>query len=472
MMMLSEIAKAVDGTLIIDDMRLGADVRIESVDTDSRRIQAGQLFVGIRGERFDGNTFAAEALTLGAAAVMISDDKQAVSPAVLVADTRLALGKLAHYWRQQLPAPITAITGSNGKTTTKEMLSAILVAAVGDSVAVHATQGNFNNDIGLPLTLLKARAHHQQIVLEMGMNHLGEIAYLSNLAQPNVAVINNAGTAHIGELGSRKNIAQAKGEIFEGLTERGVAVINADDAFADYWRSLNPSRKVITFALKKPADITATYSEDAQTSQVNLTTPNGSVSFQLPILGVHNIYNALAASAAAVVLGIENQAIATGLAHFGGVHGRLEYKQGYNGAVLIDDTYNANPDSMKAAIDVLSHLNTTRIFVMGDMGELGTDAVAMHAALGAYAHEHQIQHFFSLGENSQHASNAFGSSAQHFTEVALLANHVKPLMKSGVTVLVKGSRYMKMERVVALLEAVNNQQQSTQEQTLGRATCC
>jgi UDP-N-acetylmuramoyl-tripeptide--D-alanyl-D-alanine ligase len=466
MMMLSDIAKAVGGTL------QGTDMRIESVDTDSRRIQAGQLFVGIQGERFDGNTFAAEALKLGATAVMISDATQAVSPAVLVTDTRLALGKLANYWRQQLHAPITAITGSNGKTTTKEMLNAILAAALGDGATVHATQGNLNNDIGMPLTLLKARAQHQQIVLEMGMNHLGEIAYLSNIAQPDVAVINNAGTAHIGELGSRENIAKAKGEIFEGLAEHGIAVINADDAFADYWRSLNPSRKVITFALKKSADITATYSEEAQSSKLSLTTPSGSVSFQLPILGVHNIYNALAASAAAVALGIENQSIAAGLASFGGVHGRLEYKQGYYGAVLIDDTYNANPDSMKAAIDVLSHLNTSRVFVMGDMGELGADAVAMHAAVGAYAREHNVHHFVTLGENSQHASNAFGSSAQHFKEVELLVKHLKALMKQGVTVLVKGSRFMKMERVVKLLEVSDAQKQSTQEQTLGRATCC
>lgn len=463
MMMLSEIAKAVGGQLI------GADVLVTSVDTDSRRIQPQQLFVAIKGERFDGNAFAADALKLGAAAVMISDETQPATPAVLVADTRLALGKLANYWRKQLRAQITAITGSNGKTTTKEMLNAILVAATGDSAAVHATQGNLNNDIGMPLTLLNARAHHQQVVLEMGMNHLGEIAYLSNIAQPNVAVINNAGTAHIGELGSRENIAKAKGEIYEGLTETGVAVINADDAFADYWRSLNPSRKVLTFALKKSADITATYIEEARSSKLNLTTPTGKVEFQLPILGVHNIYNALAASAAAVALGIENRFIAEGLASFGGVHGRLEYKQGMNGAVLIDDTYNANPDSMKAAIQVLSRLDTTRIFVMGDMGELGSDAPAMHAAIGSYAREHHIQHFFSLGEHSQQASLAFGETAQHFTDVDKLAKHIKPLMQSGVAVLIKGSRFMKMERVVKLLE-MNNSQQATQ--TLGRATCC
>jgi UDP-N-acetylmuramoyl-tripeptide--D-alanyl-D-alanine ligase len=466
MMMLSDIAKAVGGTM------LGADVLVTSVDTDSRRIQAKQLFVAIKGERFDGNTFAGEALKLGAAAVMISDQTQIVQPAVLVVDARLALGKLASYWRQQLHVPITAITGSNGKTTTKEMLNAILAASVGDSASVHATQGNLNNDIGLPLTLLKARTHHQQIVLEMGMNHLGEIAYLSNMVKPNVAVINNAGTAHIGELGSRENIAKAKGEIFEGLADAGVAVINADDAFADYWRSLNPARRIVTFGLQNAADITATFSEEAQSSQVSLTTPSGEVTFQLPILGRHNVYNALAASAAAVALGVDNASIAEGLANFGGVHGRLEYKQGLNEAVLIDDTYNANPDSMKAAIHVLSHLNTTRIFVMGDMGELGADAIAMHAAVGAYAREHNIQCFFTLGDNSQYASDAFGSGSQHFTDVELLAKHVATLMKNGVTVLVKGSRFMKMERVVTLLEPANHVPQPTHEQTLGRATCC
>lgn len=462
MMMLSEIAKAVGGQLH------GADVLVTSVDTDSRRIQPQQLFVAIKGERFDGNQFAQEALKLGAAAVLISDESQTARPAVLVNDTRLALGKLANYWRKQLRAPIAAITGSNGKTTTKEMLNAILVAASGDSAAVHATQGNLNNDIGMPLTLLNARANHQYIVLEMGMNHLGEIAYLSNIAQPNVAVIVNAGTAHIGELGSRENIAKAKGEIYEGLNDKGIAVINADDAFADYWRSLNPSRKVLTFALKTPADITATYIEQAQSSLVNLTTPNGKVEFQLPILGVHNIYNALAASAAAVALGVQNHHIAAGLGQFGGVHGRLEYKHGYNGAVLIDDSYNANPDSMKAAIQVLSRLDTTRVFVMGDMGELGADSLAMHAAVGAYAREYNIQHLFTLGEQSQQASQAFGGAAQHFTDVELLANAIKPLMREGVTVLIKGSRFMKMERVVKLLESESTKQATKR---LGGATC-
>lgn len=463
MMMLSDIATAVGGRLV------GADVRIESVDTDSRRILAKQLFVAIKGERFDGNTFAQEALNQGAAAVLISDEALHVQPAVLVSDTRLALGKLAHYWRQQLNAPVAAITGSNGKTTTKEMLLAILTVAAGSDVAVHATQGNLNNDIGMPLTLLKATAQHQYNVLEMGMNHLGEIAYLTHIAQPNVAVINNAGTAHIGELGSRENIAKAKGEIFEGLTTDGIAVINADDAFADYWRSLNASRKVITFALKGTADVTAQYTALANANQIKLTTPSGSVEFKLPILGVHNVYNALAASAAAVALGVSNAHIAQGLASFTGVHGRLEYKQGFNSAVLIDDTYNANPDSMKAAIHVLAHLDTTRVFVMGDMGELGADAAAMHRMVGEYAREHQVAHFFTLGDNSLQASLAFGAPAQHFNDVETLASHVKSLMKQGVTVLVKGSRFMKMERVVGLLVADTAHPKTNIE---GRATCC
>lgn len=462
MIMLSDIAKAVGGQL------LGADVLVMSVDTDSRRIQPQQLFVALKGERFDGNQFAQDALKLGAAAVMISDESQTARPAVLVNDTRLALGKLANAWRKTLATPIAAITGSNGKTTTKEMLHAILVAATEDSAAVHATQGNLNNDIGMPLTLLNARPNHRYIVLEMGMNHLGEIAYLSNIAQPTVAVIVNAGTAHIGELGSRENIAKAKGEIYEGLNDSGIAIINVDDVFASYWHSLNPTRKIVTFALNNEADVTATYTEEAHASNIHLTTPNGKVSFTLPIAGVHNVYNALAASAVAVALGVQNQAIASGLGQFGGVHGRLEYKQGLNGAVLIDDTYNANPDSMKAAIQVLSRLNTSRILVMGDMGELGSDAAAMHASMGTYAREHHIDYVFTLGEQSQHANQAFGEHAQHFTEVETLANAIKPLMGKGVTVLIKGSRFMRMERVVKLLES-DSTKPATQQ--LGGATC-
>lgn len=452
MMWLSEIAQVVHGQL------RGADMQVNSVGTDTRTISAQQLFVAIKGERFDGNQFATEALAKGAAAVLISDANSAASPAVLVADTRLALGQLAAHWRQQLTAPVAAITGSNGKTTTKEMLHAILAAATGDAACIHATYGNLNNDIGLPLTLLKARAQHQYLVLEMGMNHLGEIDYLTHIAKPNVAVINNAGMAHIGELGSRELIAQAKGEIFAGLAVDGVAVINADDRFADYWRALNTQRKVLTFGLSAPADVSAHYTENSANMQVQLTTPTGTVAFTLPVLGVHNLYNALAASTAAVALGIANASIAQGLSQFSGVKGRLQHKAGVNGAILIDDTYNANPDSMKAAIDVLSKLQGATLMVMGDMGELGADAAIMHAEVGRYAKAKGIHQLMTFGDLSAGAAKAFGANAQHFTDLDALVSAVKSHMQAGVAVLVKGSRFMRMERVVDLLEAGQTKQ--------------
>jgi UDP-N-acetylmuramoyl-tripeptide--D-alanyl-D-alanine ligase len=456
MMMLSEVVMAVNGKLH------GADVLIDSVGTDSRRIEKNQLFVAIKGERFDGNQFAGNAIAQGAAAVLISDDNYQARPAVIVNDSRLALGRLAQYWRNQTKSPVTAITGSNGKTTVKEMLSSILAISAGDINRIHATYGNLNNDIGLPLTLLKIRQSHAYIVVEMGMNHLGEIAYLTQIAQPDVAVINNAGTAHIGELGSRANIAKAKGEIFSGLSASGVAVINADDDFAEYWQSLNQHHRVLTFAIKHQADVTAQYKPYKNYTQVHLNTPSGTVDFKLHVLGEHNVYNALAASAAAIALGIDIQSIAKGLSVFNGVYGRLQQKHGISGAMLIDDTYNANPDSMKAAIDVLSQYAGTRIFVMGDMGELGSDGEVMHAEIGQYAREKGIERLVALGELTKHTCASFGAEATHFTELEKLVIYVKSLMNQHVTVLVKGSRFMQMERVVKMIEQVDQSYQ-TQE---------
>ena len=443
MMMLSDIAKAVGGQLI------GADVLCESVGSDSRHIAKKQLFVALKGEHFDGNSYALEAIKQGAAAVLVSDANTQARPAVVVPDTRLALGSLAKYWRNKFTLPLIGVTGSNGKTTVKEMLAAILTAA---NKNVLATQGNLNNDIGMPMTLLQLRKHHDVAVIEMGMNHLGEIDYLTHIAQPTVAVINNAGIAHIGELGSRENIARAKGEIFAGLTSNGVAVINADDDFADYWKSLNKNRKIITFGLQAQADVTASYQEIDGLSQTQLTTPTGSVSFTLGILGKHNVGNALAASACAVALGISNADIASGLSIAKTAKGRLQRKAGFNAAALIDDTYNANPDSMKAAIDVLALQKTSTIFVMGDMAELGVDAAQMHSEIGAYAKQKGIQALFTFGEHSQLASQTFGEHAQHFASIETLAKGLKQIMQANTTVLVKGSRFMQMERVVSLIE--------------------
>jgi len=447
MMQLAEAAAALNATL------LGADVAFASVGSDSRNIQVGQLFVAIKGENFDGNAFAAEAINKGAAAVMVSDAATAARPALLVKDTRLALGELAKYWRGKFSAPVIGVTGSNGKTTTKEMLTAILAAATGDVKKVHATYGNLNNDIGLPLTLLKIKPEHEYVVAEMGMNHLGEIDYLTHIARPNVAVINNANTAHIGELGSRENIARAKGEIFAGLQDDGTAVINADNDFAGYWQTLNTGRKVVTFGLQNDADVTATYQQQAGISLVNLTTPDGQVSFELKVEGVHNISNALAASATAYALGISNADIAKGLQSFGGVYGRLERKVAVNGAVLIDDTYNANPDSMKAAIDVLAKQAGEKLLVLGDMGELGADAQKMHAEIGAYAKAAGLATLYCLGQSSKEMVQAFGAGARHFDSPEAVAAAVLPQLNNDSTVLVKGSRFMRMERVVSLLVA-------------------
>ncbi len=451
MMMLSEIATALNASVI------GEDVKVLSVGTDSRAIASEQLFVAIKGEQFDGNTFASEAIKLGAAAALVSDKTVVVSPAVLVKDTRLALGELAHYWRQKFDLPVVAVTGSNGKTTVKEMIAAILTAAKGN---VLATKGNLNNDIGMPLTLLNLCAEHTHAVIEMGMNHLNEIRYLSNIACPQVAVINNAGTAHIGELGSREAIAQAKGEIFEGLAEDGIAVINADDAFCDYWHSLNQNRKVMTFGIDKKADVSATYQLFAAHTELQLKTPEGVVTFNMSALGKHNVSNALAASAVGVALGVANRDIAQGLSQFNGVQGRLRLHRGYQQAVVIDDTYNANPDSMKAAIDVLVAQRSKTIqkllFVMGDMAELGEAAANMHTQIGQYAKQKAVSNLLSFGNLSQLASKEFGTGGQHFDSLETLISELKADMQTDTCVLVKGSRSMKMERVVnALLNSDN-----------------
>ena len=445
MMRLSEAALATRGQLI------GADVEFCCVGTDSRAIKKGQLFVALKGENFDGHEYAAQSLEQGASAVLVSKASN-VSPAVVVEDTRLALGDLASHWRAKFDMPVVAITGSNGKTTVKEMLAAILKVATADDASVLATQGNLNNDIGLPMTILNLGKQHRYAVLEMGMNHTGELSYLSNLAKPNVALVNNAGTAHIGELGSLEAIANAKGEIFEGLADGGTAIINADDVFANLWKNLASKHQQVTFGLKAKADVTAKYELHAASSDLELIAPNGTVKFTLPAPGLHNVSNALAAASAALALNVLLENIATGLSNFAGVKGRLQTKQGFAGAKVIDDTYNANPMSMKAAIDVLKVSAGQRIFVMGDMAELGTDAASMHAEIGAYAKTAGIEKFYALGELTKNAVTSFGANAMHFETIEALAESLKNMMNAETTVLVKGSRSMRMERVVDAIQ--------------------
>ncbi|MGY1490199.1 UDP-N-acetylmuramoyl-tripeptide--D-alanyl-D-alanine ligase [Methylobacillus pratensis] len=444
MMYLSEIAKATGGTLI------GDDVLVQSVGTDSRKLEPAQLFGALKGERFDGHDYAQEVLNQGAAALLLSRAVGA-GPAVLVEDTRLALGQLAAYWRRKFNIPVAAITGSNGKTSVKEMLAAILRVAAGADDAVLATQGNLNNDIGLPLTLLRLRERHHYAAVEMGMNHVGEISYLTRIGHPDVALINNATAAHLGGLGSVEGVAKAKGEIFEGLADDGVAVINADDAFADLWQSLAGRHRIVRFGLNT-GDVTADYALHSEGSDLQLSTPAGERALRLPVPGLHNIRNALAATAVALSMGVPLDAVAEGLAGFAGVKGRLQRKPGRHGALLIDDTYNANPASMHAAIDVLASQPGKRLLVVGDMGELGENEAALHAELGAYAKAAGVDALHALGSLSAKAVQAYGSGASHHETVESLTASLLPELDADTTVLVKGSRFMRMERVVDLLQ--------------------
>ena len=452
MMRLSEAALATHGRVI------GRDAIFSSVGTDSRAAVPDQLFVALRGERFDGHDYIEQCLQQGAAAVMVEHAPDALVAGLLVPDTRLALGQLASYWRRKFDLPLAAITGSNGKTTVKEMLAHILRTATGDDTAVLATQGNLNNDIGMPLTLLKLRAEHRYAVAEMGMNHAGEISYLTRICRPTVALVNNATSAHLGGLGSVEAIAQAKGEIYEGLADDGVAIINADDVFAPLWNMLAAPRTVLKFGLEHMADVSADYHLEADCSQVRIKTPQGNVELRLNVPGLHNVRNALAAATAALAMDVPLDRIGQGLSEFGGVKGRLQYKRGRHGALVIDDTYNANPASMKAAIDVLAARPEKKLLVLGDMGELGDDAASMHAEIGAYAREAGIAALFALGELSLDTVRTFGNDGRHFTEMEALTAAILPEMDQNCAVLVKGSRFMRMERAVEAITEEERQQ--------------
>jgi UDP-N-acetylmuramoyl-tripeptide--D-alanyl-D-alanine ligase len=442
MLSLDDVAIATNGAL------QGSRVAISGVTTDSRRISAGDLFVALTGERFDGHEFVAEAIRRGAAAALVSRRVQGdlPIPQVLVDDTRLALGRLAASWRARFAMPLVALTGSNGKTTVKEMIAAILAAYCGSRDPVLATEGNLNNDIGMPLTLLRLRDSHRYAVIEMGMNHAGEIDYLTRIAKPDVALVNNAHRAHVGLLGDVAAVARAKGEIYAGLDDTGIALVNADDAFAEYWKGLNTGRRVVTFGLTPSADVHAS----VEGGQARFVTPVDAFALTLQVAGEHNLLNAVAACAAAHALEIPPHAIQAGLAGFAGVPGRLQRREGAHGLTIIDDTYNANPESMKAAIAVLAREPGRRVFAMGDMGELGDDAPAMHAEVGTYARTLGIDRLLAVGPDSAHAVKAFGAEGRHFPTVeALLEDAARE--RAPATILVKGSRFMRMERVADAL---------------------
>jgi UDP-N-acetylmuramoyl-tripeptide--D-alanyl-D-alanine ligase len=427
----------------------GPDAEVLRVATDSRSIRPGDLFVALRGARFDGGRFAEAALRAGAVgAVLDATQAPALAGALRVDDTRRALGRLAAAWRERFTLPVVAITGSNGKTTVKEMLAAILRAHTGDEGAVLATEGNLNNDIGVPLMLLRLRPAHRFAVLEMGMNHAGEIDDLTRLARPTLALVNNAMRAHLGLLGSIEAIARAKGEIFNGLGAQGVALFNADDPHAGLWRDMNRNRTAIGFGLGEAADVRGVYQPDDAGGWLAVTAGSTRIDVQLRVAGEHNARNALAAAAAALALGVAAPHIAAGLAGFAGVKGRFAYVPGIAGSTFIDDTYNANPDSVRAALAILARRPGRKILVLGDMGELGDAAPALHAEIGAAARSAGVERLFALGPLTREAVAAFGTGASHYERIEELLADLENTLAPDTTVLVKGSRAMQMERVV------------------------
>jgi UDP-N-acetylmuramoyl-tripeptide--D-alanyl-D-alanine ligase len=459
MMLLSQVAQATGGKLLSGPRTMAGDITVNGVSSDSRKIAQGDLFIALRGEHFDGYAFVGIAAQAGAAAAMVNADscqvppqnageQQAVIPLVLVEDTRMALGRLAGWWRSRFSIPVVAITGSNGKTTVKEMLASILREAAGSADAVLATRGNLNNDIGMPLTLLRMNETHLYAVIEMGMNHPGEIDYLTRIAVPDVALTNNASGAHLEGLGSVEAVAQAKGEIFAGLRHHGTAVINSDDSHAQIWRTLAGAHPLLEFGLNANADVSGTWHPHGDGLRLDVTAPQGMFVADLQVPGKHNALNALAATAAATVLNIPLETIAAGLEKFSGVAGRLQRKTALHGASLIDDTYNANPSSMRAAINVLAQAPGKRILVLGDMGELGDESAALHAGIGAEARRAGIEKLYALGALSVNTVREFGSGAQHFGQIEDLQDALEDELDANTTVLVKGSRFMKMERVV------------------------
>ena len=441
-------ASAVGGSVV------GAAVHFSRVTTDTRALAPGDLFVALKGERFDGHDFVAHALASGAAAALVADSRAASLDGnlIAVADPLHSLGTLGAFWRSRFDIPVVVVVGSNGKTTTKEMIAAIFHAAEGES-AVAATPGNFNNAIGLPLAVLSLRASHRLAVFEIGMNHRGETRELAQVAQPTIAVITNAQREHQEFMRSVDEVAAEHADAIRALPAGGTAVLNADDPHVAYWReaAADTGVGVVTFGTEQRADVTARYVAHPDGASLDVTTPGGNARFLLQVPGRHMAGNALAAAAAAHAAGLPVTAITLGLERFRPVRGRLVTLPARSGATVIDDTYNANPDSVRAAIDVLAARAAPRWLVLGDMGEVGQDGPQFHREIGAHARTSGIARLFAAGELAREAVSAFGEGGEHFASVEALAARVAGESRAGVTMLVKGSRFMRMERVVTAL---------------------
>ncbi len=442
---------------LLPDARLVGDpsIVVQRVHTDTRSLRAGDLFVALRGERFDANDFLAQAKAAGAVAALAERGlDEAGLPGLEVADSGAALMQLGGGWRARLQLPLIAVTGSNGKTTVTQMIAAILRAWLGS--AALATEGNFNNHIGVPLTLLRLRQDHQlwhrAAVVELGMNHPGEIAELAAIAAPTVALVNNAQREHQEFMASVEAVARENGSVIGALPADGTAVFPADDAHAAIWRELAGARRVMSFGTEGPADVSAEARWSVDHWDLALATPAGGSAVALRVAGLHNVRNALAATACALAAGCPLEAVVRGLQAFEPVKGRSQLKRLVRGGIeltLVDDSYNANPDSVRAAIDVLAALPGPRWLVLGDMGEVGDQGPAFHTEVGAYAKQRGIEHFWAAGALCRHAAEAF-AGARHFEDAPALVAALGEAPRAAAIV-VKGSRFMKMERVVAAL---------------------
>jgi UDP-N-acetylmuramoyl-tripeptide--D-alanyl-D-alanine ligase len=438
-----------DFVVAIPGATLKADAMFTGVSTNSQTVAPGNLFIALRGERFDAHDFLNDVAARGAAAVVAERVPDGFAlPALIAPDTRYALGQIAQHWRQRFSLPVIGVTGSNGKTTVKEMIAAILTAAFGED-QILATRGNLNNEIGVPLTLFRMSAQHRAAVIEMGMNHPGEIARLAEIAQPTVGLVNNAQREHQEFMASVAAVAEENGAVIQGLDAAACAVFPADDEFSPLWTTYAGARRKMTFGVEH-AEVTCQWQTLDFGSRLSVNAQGQPFELTLSAAGEHNVRNALAACAATLAIGIDIASIVRGLEAFTPVAGRLQKKQAMHGATVIDDTYNANPDSVRAAIDVLATAPAPRTLVLGDMGEVGSDGVAFHQEIGAYARTRQIDQLFTMGELARHASLAFGDHARHFDDMDKLNDEVAKVPASA-SVLVKGSRFMKMERVVQRL---------------------
>ncbi len=445
---LSNAAESMHGTLS------GTDRIFDGVSIDTRTLKDGELFVALKGPNFDGNNYVGQAIELGAAGAVVSSDVESPLSQIRVPDTRVALGNLGAAWRRQQSAVVVGITGSNGKTTLKELTAACLAQAA----STIATEGNLNNDIGMPLMLTRIEPSHRFAVLEMGANHAGEIAYLTALAEPDVVVITNAAAAHLEGFGSVEGVSRAKGEILCGASRPGVAVLNADDEYFDYWKSLVKDVELITFGIDMVADVGAGHIRaDSAGTSFEMHIHGRPIDIRLELPGRHNVRNACAAAAIAISLGVAPEQIQTALEQVRPVSGRLQPLAGLNGSTLYDDSYNANPLSVAAAAEFLAGLNGQSWLVLGDMGELGDDSDRLHHEVGEAVRQAGVDCLFATGELSRSAAEAFGDGAFWFDSIEALIDTLRDTVTADVNILVKGSRFMRMERVVKALEVASGE---------------